>query len=93
MDAYSGYIYAALWLIIAVYLFYQAFKETKFLFFLSGFFLFLSGWYLCDELLTDINMFEGVYSLVFRGIAVVVLVVCAIKYLSYRKKRAHEEEN
>lgn len=87
MDAYSGYIYAGLWLIIAIYLFVQAFKETKFLFFLSAFFLFMSGWYLADELLISINLFEGVYSLVFRGVNVLVLSVCAAAYIIKRKKR------
>ncbi|MBQ8860945.1 MAG: hypothetical protein IJ015_06400 [Ruminococcus sp.] len=92
MDAFSGYIYSALWLIIAVYLFYQAFKESKFLFFLSAFFLFLSGWYLADELLKTINLFEGVYSWIFRSVALVVLIICAIVYLRYRKNREMPDE-
>lgn len=92
MDAFSGYIYSALWLIIAVYLFVHAFKETKFFFFLSSFFLFLSGWYLADELLKNVDLFEGVYSLIFRGVAVAVLIVCAAVYLKYRKNRDKSNE-
>lgn len=92
MDAYSGYIYAALWLIIAVYLFIQAVKETKFLFFLSAYFLFMSGWYLCDELISSVNLFEGIYSWIFRGVAVVVLLVCVIVYFSHRSKRGDFRE-
>ncbi len=91
MDAYSGYIYAAVWLIIAIYLFVQAFKETKFLFFLSSFFLFLSGWYFLNEILTSVNLFEGVYSWIFRGVAIVVLIVCAVAYLKYRKNRTNTD--
>ncbi|MBQ2972256.1 MAG: hypothetical protein IJE16_06875 [Ruminococcus sp.] len=92
MDAYSGYIYSALWLIIAVYLFVQALKDTKFLFFLSAFFLFLSGWYLCDELIKGVNLFEGIYSWIFRGVAVVVLLVCVIVYFSRRQKQENFRE-
>ncbi len=91
MDAYSGYIYSAVWLIIAIYLFVQAFKETKFLFFLSSFFLFLSGWYFANEILTSVNLFEGVYSWIFRGVAIVVLIVCAVAYLKYRKNRTNTD--
>ncbi len=92
MDAYSGYIYSALWLIIAVYLFVQAFKETKFFFFLSAFFLFLSGWYLCNELIAGVNLFEGIYSWIFKGVAVLALLVCVIVYFSRRSKRTDFRE-
>ncbi len=82
---FSGYLYCGLWLIIAIYMTYLGFKENKFLFVIATFFLFMSGWYLADELLTNVDMFSGVYSLIFRGVAVVVLVVCIIAYIRYRK--------
>lgn len=85
MDAYTGYVYTALWLILAIYMFYLAFKESKFFFVLSAFFAFLCGWYLANELLTDINLFEGYYSLIYRGVALIVLIVCVIAYLKRRK--------
>ena len=59
---FTGYVYAVTFLIIAVYLFIQAFKNHKILFMLSGYFLFMSGWYLANELLTTVNLFEGIYS-------------------------------
>lgn len=94
MDAYTGYVYTALWLILAVYMFYLAFKENKFFFVLSAFFAFLCGWYLADELLTTVDMFSGVYSLIYRGVALIVLIVCVIAYLKYRKIRenTHHDE-
>lgn len=92
MDAFSGYIYAALWLIIAVYLFFYAFKSHKFLFFLSGYFLFMSGWYLTNQLLTEVNLFSGMYSWIFRGIALVVLIICVLVYFYSKKKRAEQDE-
>lgn len=83
--AFSGYLYSGLWLIIAIYLFYLGFKENKFLFVVSAFFFYMSGWYLINELLPNVDMFSGVYALVFRGIAVAFLVVCIIAYIRYRK--------
>ncbi len=90
MDAYTGYVYAAMWLIIAIYLFYTAIKNNKFFFVLSGFFLFLSGWYLADELLA-VDLFSGVYSYIYRGVAIVVLIVCAVAYMKYRKAQRNDD--
>ncbi len=91
MDAFSGYLYAALWLIIAVYLFYHGVKSNRFFFILSAFFLFMSGWYLADELLKDINLLEGSYGLIFRGVAVVVLIICGIAYYKNRNKKNNDD--
>lgn len=87
MDAFSGYVYSATYLIIAVYLFFYAFKSHKILFLLSGYFLFMSGWHLTDELLADVNLFDGMYSWIFRGVALVVLIICAIVYVNYRRNK------
>ncbi len=92
MDAFTPYVYTALWLILAIYMFYLAIKNSKFFFVLSGFFLFLSGWYLSDELLTDINLFEGIYVWIYRGVAIIVLIACAFAYLKYRKSATNHED-
>ncbi len=88
MDAFTGYVYTALWLILAVYMFVVAIKNSKFFFVLSGFFLFLSSWQLADELL-EADLFSGVYSLVYRGVSLCVLVVCVIAYLRYKRSNEH----
>lgn len=90
MDAFTGYVYTAMWFILAVYMFYLAIKNSKFFFVLSAFFLFLSGWYLCDELLTNVDLFSGIYSWIYRGVALIVLIVCIIAYLRYKKN--HDSE-
>lgn len=90
MGAFTGYVYAAMFLVIAVYLFFYAFKSHKVLFLLSGYFLFMSGWYITDTLLTSVNLFEGMYSWIFRGVALVVLIICAIVYVNYRRNRDNE---
>lgn len=89
----SGYIYGAAWLIIAIYLFYQAFKTTKFFFFLACFFVYLSTWFVLDEVLTDVDMFNGIYNWIFRGVAVVVLIVCIAVYFLHKRKQDAEFEN
>ena len=92
MEGFTGYIYAATFLIIAVYLFVQAFKSHKILFLLSAYFLFMGGWYLANELLTTVNLFEGMYSWIFRGVALVVLIICAIVYVIYRRNKQGDTE-
>ena len=89
MDNYTGYIYSAMWFIIAVYLFFFSFKQTKFFFFLSAFFLYMAGWYLTDTILTDVNLFEGTYVIIFRSVAGIVLVASAIAYIRYKKAIAN----
>lgn len=88
MEDFSGYIYSAMWFIIAIYLFYQAFRQSKFMFFLSAFFLYMSIWYLIDTLMPDINLFEGIYVIIFRCIAAVVLIVCITVYVRYKREIA-----
>lgn len=85
MGGFMNYIYSALWFIIAIYLFYQGIKQTKALFMLSAFFLYMSVWYLIDAILPGIDMFNGVYGIIFRCVAGVVLIVCIIAYIRYRK--------
>ena len=89
---FTGYVYAAAFLIIAVYLFIQAFKNHKILFLLSAYFLFMGGWYIANGMLTDINLFEGMYSWIFRGVALVVLIICAIVYVIYRRNKGDDEQ-
>ncbi len=92
MDAYTGYIYAALWLILAIYLLIQAIKNYKFLYVISGFFFFMFGWYLANELITTVDLFSGIYSWIFKGVAIAVLVVCAVVYLVHKKRSDAENE-
>ena len=90
MEAYTGYIYAAMWLILAIYMFYLAFKHSKFLFVLSGFFLYSFVWQLTDKLI-ETNLFAPPYSFIYRGVAIVVLIVCIVAYSKARKARLNEE--
>ncbi len=85
MGEFTDYLYTGLWLIIAIYLFYQGFKESKFMFFLSAFFLYMAGWSIAGIVMPDVDMYSGMYGIIFRCIAAVVLVICIIAYIRYRR--------
>ena len=80
----SGYIFAAAWFLLAGYLFYAGFKESKFFFFLSAFFVFLGIWALLDELL-EADLMDGAFGWIYRGVALVILIVTVVYY--YRSKK------
>ena len=80
-----SYIYVVLWYILAAYLFYMAFRESRFFFVLAGFFAFLGTWALVD-IFTKTDLMAGVYGWIYRGVAIVVLIICVIRYY-FSKKR------
>lgn len=79
-----SYIYVILWYVLAAYLFYMAIKESKFFFLLAGFFIFLGTWALVD-IFVDVDLMAGVYGWIYRGVAIVVLILCAVKYFKMKK--------
>ncbi len=81
---YLNIIYIALWGIIALYLFIRAHKISKILYLAGVFFLFLFGWSLANQLL-EVDLFAGVYNIIFRCIAVVFLVLILVIYLLLKK--------
>ncbi len=93
MDAFSGYVYTALWFVVAIYMAYLAIKHSKFFFVLSGFFLFMSVWYLINELTPDIDMFAGTYQWIFRAVAMCILIVIIIAYIIYKKSVKNEDSS
>ena len=81
-----GYVYAAVWFIIAVYLFWTAIRRdrTPILFILSGFMVFMSVWELLDTIY-DVNMKTGTYGWIYKGVAVVALIMCFIWFFRSRR--------
>ena len=75
----SGFIFAAMWIIIALYLFFLAFTEDTFFFFIAPFFAFLGVWQLLDRLNTSVDMMAGPAVWIYRGVATVMLIICGIK--------------
>ena len=80
----TGYIWAVLWFVLAAYLFYMGFKRSKTFFIAAPFFVFLGGWALADIFLEQ-NLMEGIYGWIYRGVALVVLVIYLAVYFKYKR--------
>lgn len=81
-----GYLYAGLWALVAVFLLFYARKVSPLLYFLSGFFFFMSAWWLLNELL-PLNLFDGIYGIVFRVIVGAVLLALIGIYVFLKTKK------
>ena len=83
----TGYIYTAVWLLFAAYMIYGTVQRyrTPIMFILSGFMVFLAVWEFVN-VLTPVDLKAGVYGWVYRGIALVVLVLCLIWYFVLRNR-------
>ncbi|MBQ8133093.1 MAG: hypothetical protein IJ192_01575 [Clostridia bacterium] len=88
-----GYVYAVLWLIIALTLFVRFRKESKAVYLFSAYFLILSGWWLADELLI-VDLMDGIYAWILRAFSVIILLTAVFVYYKDRKRiSAGEQEN
>lgn len=81
-----GFFYAGVWAVVALFLFVMAIKESKLFFLVSGLFGFMSIWWLVNEFV-EVNLFEGVYGIVFRVIVGLVLLALLIIYAMKKKGR------
>ena len=88
-----GYVYSALWLIIAVMLFFRFRKENKVVYLLSLYFIFLSVWWFIDEFVAGINLMDGTYVWILRLVSAVMLTICLIIYLFERKRQVNDSAN
>lgn len=81
------FVYAVVWLVIAILLFFKFSKENKIFYLLGLFFAVMSAWWFIDGLTPNIEMLEGTYGLILRCIgAVVLLIVLAFYYKTIYKK-------
>ena len=89
-----GYFYAAMWLVAGLLLIFSVSKENKIFYFLGGYFVFMGIWWGINEYLPEINLFDGVYGWVFRGISAAVLIVIGIFYYKavYLPRKNGEKE-
>lgn len=79
-----GYVYSVLWFIIAGFLFVKFKNESRIVYVLSGYFLFAGFWWLANQII-ELDLMNGVYGWVFRGISLAVLAVLFITYLLERR--------
>ncbi len=78
-------IYLAVWAVIAGYCIYSARKIGAISYVAAGFFVFMFVWRLMN-LILPINLFAGVYNIIFRVVAGVFLVVILGYIIINRKK-------
>ena len=91
-----GYFYAVMWLIAGLLLIFTVSKENKIFYFLGAYFLFMGSWWGINEYLHDVNLFDGVYGWVFRGISAIVLIIIIVFYIKCiylpEKRKEKKEE-
>ncbi len=84
-----GYLFTAAFLIIGIYLIFYAVKEYRFLLLPGIYFIILGIWWLIDELNTSIDLTNGVFGWVIRGVSAAVLIVTGvIYYFKYYKNKS-----
>lgn len=82
-----SYLYAAMWLVIALFLFFVAFREKRLFVALGGvFFLFFSGWTVAG-IVTGVDMFSGTLGWIFRGAAIAALALFGLFYFISKRKQ------
>ena len=83
-----GYVFAAMWLIIGVYLIVNGVKEHKILCFLGSYFVFLCLWWLANELTPGVDMLKDApYVVILRCVSGAVLIAAAVVYLIPLRRR------
>ena len=56
-------------------------KESKIFIFIGAFFTVLGGWWIANELIPSVDIFNGAWGWVIRGLgAVTLLVICIFYY-------------
>lgn len=87
------YVYAGLWLICGLLLLFRFGKESRVFYALGGFFLFLGAWWLANIFL-PVNLFEGAWLWVLRGLSACALALAVYGYYAEKKKtlKAKEEQ-
>ena len=67
-----GYLYSALWFIVAAVLLIRFRKESAVVYILSGYFAFAGVWWLADQL-AEADMLSGIYGWILRIVSAVML--------------------
>lgn len=80
----SGLLFAFVWFGIAAVLFFVAFTEDTFFFFIAPFFVLLGLWaFINSRIATD--LMAGPFLWIYRGLATLMLIICLVKYILYKK--------
>ena len=87
MDAY---VYMGLWFVCGLLMIFRFGRENSIFYWLGAFFFFLGAWWLADILLL-VNLFEGPWPWVLRGVSVCALAAAVWAYYREKKKTSSKE--
>ena len=80
-----GYVYSAMWFVIAIILVVRFRKENKAVWGIAGYFAFMGCWWLADQMIT-VDLLNGIYGWIFRGISAVMIAVFIAVYFHEKQK-------
>lgn len=83
------YVYAAMWLIIAIFSFINARKLGKVLYLSGIYFTVFSAWTVAD-IFIEVDLFKGVYGIIFRVITAIFLIIFIFIYLKNKKNNIEQ---
>lgn len=84
-----GYLYTVLWFLTALLLFVRFRKESRIVYVLSGYFVFLGFWWLANQLL-ETDLMTGIFGWIFRGVSLLMLIVLGIVYFLEKRSSAQK---
>lgn len=87
-----NFLYSAMWLGIAIFLFILGAKEDKLYSICGIYFIFNSIWWFIDAL-GKYDMFNGTIAWIYRGITALFLVVGICYYLFVYKKKKEKDSD
>ena len=85
-----GYVYSALWFLMAVLLFIRFRKVSRIIYVMCAYFLYAGVWWLCNELI-DINLMSGIYGNIFRGVSIGMLILLGLVYFLEKKAKSAKD--
>lgn len=90
-----GYFYAAAWLLVALILIFKMKmgREHKIFYFLGGYFVFMSAWWVLDSALEQDFFGNNIYGWGFRIITAAVLALSIWVYLKEKGKKPESGDN
>lgn len=86
MTEFMQYAYVFLWAALAVLTFFIGRREGLYGYLLSLFFVFMTVWYGLRAF-TNLPVFDGVWGIVFRGVALAFLAVVVVIWIRSRRNR------
>lgn len=84
------YVYAGMFFLVGLILIFRLGKENKVFYLAGAFFMLLGGWWLVGAL-TGLDVFNGAWGWVLRGLTAVVLVLCCIVFVREHKSGVEKE--